>query len=171
MLASVLLSCWRGPGPAPVPRGDDRTVVFPQFFEQEAVRIGADERPYELDGATLRALTIATNDFRPPDDQRSPCRSGQGMHYRVVRQAEVVFIYLYEDLSACGVAYAAADSGAKYAISTDGRILRRVVDGQPMEPLSPGTRDAGHPAVPADFGTSGVFDGGWSPDAGSSSAH
>jgi hypothetical protein len=140
--------------------------VFPQFFEQEAVRIGSDERPYEFDGAMLRALTVATNDFLPPDDKRPPCRSGQALKYRVIRQGEIIFISLYEDLSACGVAYAAADSGAKYAISTDGRILRRVVDGQPMEPESRDTPDAGHHAVPADFGTSAVFDGGWNPDGG-----
>ncbi|MFL5349922.1 MAG: hypothetical protein ACJ8AT_34530 [Hyalangium sp.] len=144
--------------------------MFPQFFEQEAVQIGADERPYELDGAMLRALMVATNDFLPEDDHRPPCRSGQALKYRVLRQGEIIFISLEEDLSACGVAYAAADSGAKYAISTDGRILRRVVDGQPMQSERRDTPDAGHHAVPAGFGTSAVFDGGVNPDGGSSGA-
>lgn len=142
--------------------------MFPQFFEHEAVQIGVDEKPYELDGAMLRALMMATSDFLPADEHRPPCRSGQALKYRVIRQGEIIFISLYEDLSACGVAYAAADSGAKYAISTDGRILRRVVDGQPMESVSPDAPDAGHHGTPADFGTSAVFDGGWNPDGGAS---
>jgi hypothetical protein len=153
-----------------VPRGDDTSIVFPQFFEQEAIRIGADERPYEFDGAMLRALMVATNDFLPPDDKRPPCLSGPALKYRIIRQGEIIFISLYEDLSACGVAYAAADSGAKYAISAEGRILRRVVDGQPLESERREAPDAGQHAVPADFGTSAVFDGGWNADGGASGA-
>lgn len=56
---------------------------------------------------------------------------------------------LREDSEYCGGGYAVLDSGARYAISRDGRILRRIFDGHPDDPhewLSP---DGGYREVPA----------------------
>jgi hypothetical protein len=50
--------------------------------------------------------------------------------YRFIRQGDIIFIYIEEDLKYCGRQYPALDSGAKYAISRDGRILRRVIGSQ-----------------------------------------
>lgn len=166
VLALFFSACLRSPSPPPVPRGDDKSVVFPQFFEHEAVRVGTDAGIYELDGEVLRAVMIAANDFLGPDDKSQPCWTGRGMQYRVIRQGEVIFVYAFRDLSSCGLSYAVADSGAKYAISADGRILRRVVDGEPLEHVTRGILDGGYQAVPAELGTSAEFDAGWPLDGG-----
>lgn len=162
--ALFLPACLRNPGPPPVPRGDDKSILFPPFFEHEAGRMGADATAYEFDGELLRAMMIAANDFGRSPDKSPPCWAGRGTQYRVIRQGEIIFVYVYRDLSACGLSYAVADSGAKYAISADGRILRRVMDGEPLEPVSRDIQDGGYLAVPAELGTSAEFDAGWSLD-------
>jgi hypothetical protein len=60
--------------------------------------------------------------------------------YRVIRRGGIVFVRIDQDLEYCGLDYVLSlDSGVTYAISTDGRILRRIFDGEPVEwePLSP----------------------------------
>ncbi|MGZ3459950.1 MAG: Hsp70 family protein [Archangium sp.] len=147
----------RSPSPPPVPVEDDKSVRFPRFFEQQAIKVGARSDPYELDGVTLRAIQLAANDFLPPGSESQPCEDRQeAQHYRVIRQGDVVFVYIYEDPKYCGFSSPALDSGAKYAISTDGRILRRVIDGQPEEPFEPVNLDAGgwvpaRPGVPSGY--------------------
>jgi hypothetical protein len=166
VLVTLLSACLRSPGSSPVTREDDKSIVFPQFFEHEAVRVSADAAIYELNGELLQAMMIATNDFLRADDKNQGCWERQGTRYRVIRQGEVIFVYVYRDLAACGLSYAAADLGAKYAISADGRILRRVVDGEPLEPMMSKGLDGGRQAVPAELGTSAEFDAGWSLDGG-----
>lgn len=125
---------WNPSAPS-VPVEDDKSIVFPQFFESRPVQVGEDGTPFELDGELLRAVTIAANDFLPPGSKERPCGSRQeAQRYRVIRQGNIFFIYIYEDPTYCGRKYLALDSGAKYAISTDGRILRRVLDGEPEAP-------------------------------------
>jgi hypothetical protein len=106
--------------------------------------VGVGDVPYELDGVVLRAIMIAANDYRPPGDKDQPCWDRQEAHqYRVIRQGNVIFVDISEDLEFCGLKYVSVDSGAKYAISTDGRIMRRIMGAEPEEPLSPATPDAG----------------------------
>jgi hypothetical protein len=45
------------------------------------------------------------------------------------------------------------DAGVTYAISGDGRILRRLFDGEPEGPVSPEPPDAGVQGVPMAPGT------------------
>jgi hypothetical protein len=136
---------------------DDKSILFPRFFEQQATQVGAGSNPYELDGVTLRAIQIAANDFLPPGDKNPPCEFKQEAHrYRVIRHGDIIFVYVYEDPKYCEFTSPALDSGAKYAISTEGRILRRVVDGQPEEPFEPVNLDAGgwvpaRPGVPSGY--------------------
>ncbi|MFP2932070.1 hypothetical protein ACLESO_44280 [Pyxidicoccus sp. 3LG] len=151
VLALPLSSCVRRAHP--VALEEDLSIVFPHFFGQDAVEVGSrDGGTYELDGATLRALTLAANDFLPPDAKNPSCWDKQESHrYRVIRQEEVIFIRIDEDPGACGRVPPALHSGASYAISPQGRILRRLLDGQPEAPLPPsshGDEDAGVLAAP-----------------------
>jgi hypothetical protein len=52
------------------------------------------------------------------------------------------------------------DSGAKYAISTDGRILRRVLDGHPENPVGTSAPDDDGSWIKAEPGVSLTFDAG-----------
>lgn len=157
LLAVGLYHCSRSPSPPPVRLEDDKSIRFPRFFEQQATTVGVRGDPYELDGLTLRAIQIAANDFLPPGHKNPPCEYRQeAHHYRVIRQGGIIFVYIYEDPAYCGFSSPALDSGAKYAISAEGRILRRVIDGQPEEPLEPIDLDAGgwvpaRPGVPSGY--------------------
>jgi hypothetical protein len=153
MLALPLSGCVRGSRPAE--REDDPSIVFPSFFEQAAVEVGASGTPYELDGATLRALSLAADDFLPPDDPRPACWEQPASHrYRIIREEYVIFVRIDEDPEACGRQAPALHSGASYAISVDGRILRRVLDGQPDLNALPDSTDADDAGVLAPPGMS-----------------
>jgi len=117
-----------------VPRGDDRSIVFPQFFGHAPVVIGSDEKPYELDGSLLRAVVLVANDFRPPTKEKQPCwASQQALRYRIIRQGNIIFVRVDEDPELCGMQYISLDTGASYAISSSGQILRRILDMEPYE--------------------------------------
>jgi hypothetical protein len=170
LLAVLLSGCMRHPSPSRAPLEDDRTIVFPQFFESEAVTLGERDGTYELDGETLRALMIAANDFLPPGTSNPPCRNTQeAQRYRVIRRGDIIFVYIYEDHAYCGRQYPALDSGARYAISKDGRILRRVLDGHPEGPLNSAAANVDDAGFSAEPGVSPTFDALWNrpPDAGS----
>jgi hypothetical protein len=162
VLAVVLSGCVRSPPPPPVPVENDRSISFPPFAGN-VVKLGAQGESYELDGEVLRALTIAANDFLPSSIPNPSCRNQQAAHrYRFMRQGNILFVSIQEDPAYCGREYTALDSGAKYAISTDGRILRRVLDGQAQEEdfgLEPS--DAGGLRVPAEPGVPPELDGVW----------
>lgn len=157
----------RRPSPAPVAVGDDTSIRFPSFFENEAVEVGASGKLYELDGVTLRALAIAANDFLPPGGVDRPCEYRQeAQRYRILRQERIIFIYILPDHEHCG-APMPLDGGVRYAISTEGRILRRIFDGQPEAPGEPLDLDAGGWGPPSRPGISPEFDARWNnPDGG-----
>lgn len=142
--------CARSPFPPAVAVENDRTIAMPRFYDRPAITVGEGGNYYELDGEMLRAVLIATNDFLPPRVHNLPCGSRlDAQRYLVNRRDNVIFVYIYEDEGYCGGGYVALDSGVKYAISADGRILRRVFDGQPEEPLEWLTPDGGVRGVPA----------------------
>jgi hypothetical protein len=151
-LVIMLASCIRNSSPPPVPVEGDKTIVFPQFF----------------DGEMLRALMIAINDFLPTRSQDTSCpNSPESQSYRVIRHGNVVFVYIYENEAYCGRTYLALDSGAKYAISTDGRILRRVLDGQPDGTSEFEAGDGGSRGVPSRPGVTPAYDSTWNRPRGS----
>ncbi len=161
-LVVVLAGCLRSPSIPSVPVGDDRTVVFPQFFDRAAGAVGAEGNLYELDGVMLRAVMIAANDFLPPGAKEPDCPNRQeAQSYRVIRQGDIIFVYIYENEAYCGSSQLALDSGAKYAISADGRILRRVLDGQPDGPWGLEPADAGSRRVPSRPGVTPAYDSVW----------
>ena len=114
------------------PVEEDTSIRFPEFYEQFATRVGEGARPYELDGAMLRALSLAANDFLPPDGRERPCWERQeAFSYRVIRQGSLIFVRISPDPAACGSQTLSLDGGARYAISTEGRILRRLFGAEP----------------------------------------
>lgn len=150
VLAAILSSCARSPFPPPGPVADDTSIALPRFYDRPTVAVGEGGKYYfELDGEMLRAVAIATSDFLPPRTRKTSCGNRlEAQRYIVTRQGDIIFVYIYEDSNYCGGKYVALDSGVKYAISKDGRILRRVFDGQPEEPLEAWDPDGGVPAKP-----------------------
>jgi len=134
-LVIILSGCALFPKSTPQ---EDPSIRFPAFHERPATVLGAQGQPYELDGVMLRAITIAADDFSPPKGGTRECWEKQEAHrYRVIRREDIIFVQISLDSAACG--YAILDGGAKYAIrSSDGRILRRLFDGEP-ENLNPGS--------------------------------
>jgi hypothetical protein len=150
----AVASCIRSFSPQLAEVENDTSIRFPQFFERAPVDVAQPDQTYQLDGVTLRALAIAANDFLPPDHAKVPCEDRQEAHlYRIIRQEDVIFIRIDENPEHCGRKYGRLDSGAKYAISTDGRILRRALDGldESMEPFDGGTPMPGEPGVSPNF--------------------
>jgi hypothetical protein len=143
-LAAVLSGCaWR-PCPRLPPVEEDTSIVFPRFNERAAVVVGAQGEPYDMDGVTLRAIQVAANDFLPPGREPRTCLDRQEAHrYRVIRQGDVLFVQIYVDPTTCGRQYMVLDGSVRYAISAEGRILRRRFDGEPEGPLEPAPADAG----------------------------
>ncbi len=127
----ALASCARTWEPFSTRPEQDRSVIFPLSVGGGLVEINAQEKTYELDGEVLRALMIVSNDLFPPDTSKLDlsCRARQQAHtFRFTRRGDVIFVYVNENPAYCGRTVPAMDSGAKYAISKDGRILRRVLD-------------------------------------------
>jgi hypothetical protein len=161
-LGCALAGCVQHPRPVPIE--NDRSIVFPQFFEQDAIEVGAKAEPYELEGVVLQAISIAANDFLPPSTKERPCGDRpEAQRYRVIRQGSIIFVRIDEDPAFCGGGYVSLDSGAKYAISTDGRILRRVVDGEPEGPFEPQRPDVGILRTPDEASSSSAGDAGPQP--------
>jgi hypothetical protein len=134
----VLTACLRSPYPRPLPVGDDTSIRFPEFHDSPAIQVGETGAPYQLDGITLRAIMIAANDYIPPGTQEQDCLDRQEAQlYRVIRQGDIIFVSVSFNFSFCKPRAYPLDGGARYAISTDGRILRRLVgiepDGFPRE--------------------------------------
>jgi hypothetical protein len=159
ILAAIILltSCARSPSSPPLK--EDNSIVFPEFFERAGTLLEEPGVPYDLDGVTLRAITIAANDLIPPPLQDTPCWDRQEAYrYRVIRQGDIIFVRIYANTAYCQHNFLILDSGAQYAISRDGRILRRVYDGQPSAPVGPAAPDAGgpiysgEPISPSDIG-------------------
>jgi hypothetical protein len=162
ILVVTLSGCVRSPGPPSTPVENDISIIFPDFPERDVVDVGAPGQPYELDGEMLRAVMIAADDFLPPGAKNPPCRNRQeAQRYRVIRQGDIVFVHIHEDHAYCGLSYPALDSGAKYAISIDGRILRRVSDGQPEEIIDLEPADGGRQKTRAEPGVPPALDGIW----------
>lgn len=85
-----------------------------------------------IDGPTLRALQVAANDYFPAWGPLRACIDTPEAHkYYAVRRGALIYVAILQDPGYCGRAYSSLDSGVRYAISVDGRILRRLLDGEP----------------------------------------
>jgi hypothetical protein len=169
-LTAILLSgCVRKPEPFSMPAENDRSVIFPLSVGRGLVKVEAREETYELDGEVLQALMIVANDLFPPRTSNPPCWARREAHtYRFTRREDIIFIYVEENPASCGRKFHAMDSGAKYAISKDGRILRRVIDGidDDHDVWSLETPDGGRVTVVTEPGVSPDLEDLETPDSG-----
>jgi len=120
-----------------------------------------------LDGMTLQAIRVAAEDFAPATTEPKACASTQAAQtYKVIHRGEIIFVEISRNPEACGGQGHALDGAARYAVSMDGRILRRVLDGEEgVEPL-PGAPDGGTPMAdenpfpPGPYAPLGLLDAG-----------
>lgn len=139
-----LMSCARPQGAPAELMHEESSIVFPEFHGSPTIVMGEHGKTYALDGVMLRALMVAANDFIPPAAEARPCWASVEAHeFQVIRQADRVFVSIYVDPTHCGYQVAMLDAGAKYAISADGRILRRVLGSATGAPASAPNPDAG----------------------------
>ncbi|NMO18008.1 hypothetical protein HPC49_14820 [Pyxidicoccus fallax] len=110
-----------------------------------------------IDGLTLRALQVAAEDFFPSQGAPRACIDTREAHrFYAVRSGEVIYVAILQDPAHCGRAYPSLDAGARYAISVDGRILRRLLAGEPELAVGQDTSKEDGPepsALDADGGT------------------
>ena len=105
------------------PEYQDMSVQVPVFDSSFPVDVA-------LDGYTLQAIRIAADDYLDPDPRERPCRDKQTSYgYRARRVGDVIFVRIDFKPENCGRDIGMLDDGVTYAISVDGRILRRALDG------------------------------------------
>jgi hypothetical protein len=165
LLATLILwSCVRNPTSPSALLEENEAIVFPQFSGPPVKMGGQPGMPYELDGVTLRALSTALNDFLPSGLKDPPCWNRlESYRYRVIRQESIIYIRIHADPASCEGKFLMLDSGVRYAITTEGRILRRLFTGEPewdsgSEVSDGGVRqgtphDAGEPDLAPVLGT------------------
>jgi hypothetical protein len=147
----LLAACARGPGGSPMPLNQDTSIVFPRFLEEKSTTLGQPGENYNLDGASLQALMVAVNDFFPPAPSHEACLSKPSAHrFLITRRGDIIFIEIYADVFSCDWRLLGLDYGARYAISLDGRILRRLAIGEP-DGSPPPTPDDGGSIDPTDY--------------------
>jgi hypothetical protein len=129
--ALALVSCVRMSQRFMAPTENDTSVIFPLSIGRALVEVDARHATYDLEGDVLQALLIASNDYLPLGVAPSSCSTRlDALDYRFTRRDDIIFVYVNEDFTCCGAdTLRPIHSGAKYAIHTDGRILRRVIDG------------------------------------------
>jgi hypothetical protein len=112
-----------------------------------------------MDGPTFRALRVAADDFFPAWGPPRACiDTPEAYRYHSVRRGEIIYVAILQDPSYCGRTYSSLDSGARYAISIDGRILRRLLGGEPElnTPEDGGFKEGGSTPVFLDGGTAEI---------------
>ena len=102
------------------PHNEDLDVKVPRFHSGEPGEV-------VIDGFTLRAVRIAASDFLEPEpDPKAGCSARQEAHeYRAIRKGDIVFVYIRYKPENCGERLGVLDGDVVYAVSVDGRILRR----------------------------------------------
>jgi len=102
----------------------DRRIKLPDFDGTEPTGV--------VDGVVLQAINVAAEDFLGPVSKPRPCSDTRAAQiYYVIRRDDIIFVRITEDPAACGCQGYSLDSSGRYAISTDGRILRRALDAEP----------------------------------------
>ncbi len=148
-LVAILSGCALFPFSSSPGRVDeDPSIVIPSFFDRTVMEVGTTRDVFSLDGKLLSAIQIAADDFLPSGRERKGCWARQEFHrYQVIRQGQIIFVRIDEDLASCGLQYIALDTGVTYAINEEGRILRRVFDA-PASGSTPATQVG--EAIPAE---------------------
>lgn len=103
-------------------RQEDLSIKMPRFDPPTGTTI--------VDGPILQALRIAADDFLPAACNPQACTDTlPAYRYIAFRRGDIIFVRIEGNPSYCGEQHS-LDAGARYAISTDGRILRRLLDGE-----------------------------------------
>lgn len=106
----------------------DLTLVLPRF--------NASESKVVTDGVVLQAIRVAADDFLGRDRADEACWDKQASHtYQTIQKGDIVFVRIDYNPASCGEKFHSLDSGATYAIDKNGRLLRRLLDGEPQRPL------------------------------------
>jgi hypothetical protein len=154
LVATILLThCVRNSSPSQLQ--EDTSIVFPRFYERAPTTTGEQGEFYHMDGPTLVALATAANDFAPRGRKDTPCWDRQeALLYQFIRQGDIIFVRIDNNAFYCANSPMILDGGAQYAISLDGRILRRVFDGEPVAAPSSdaGAQETGEPVSLSDLG-------------------
>lgn len=169
LVAIILSSCIRKPEQFSTPAGRDRSIIFPLSVGQGLVEVAAQKATYDLDGEVMKALMVAANDYIPPGIRNPPCwAKHEALTYRFTRREDIIFVYIDENFAYCGRALEPMHHGAKYAISKDGRILRRVIDGFDEDDHVWGLKlpDGGHVTVVTESGGMPDLEDLENPDSG-----
>jgi hypothetical protein len=104
----------------------DRTIKMPRFNRTEIDGV--------VDGPTAQALHVVEDDFLPAPSKRYPCYyTPKALVYKVIRRGDIIFVEVEIHPEACGDQSALFDGSGRYAVSLDGRILRRQLDLEPGE--------------------------------------
>ena len=99
------------------------SVELPTF--DDAAHLDTD-----LDGQTLQAIRIAADNLLDADPKVQACEDKQSSYrYRAMRKGDVIFVRITYKPENCGHAVRVMDGGATYAVSADGKLLRRNLDG------------------------------------------
>jgi hypothetical protein len=105
------------------PEFQDMSIEFPTF--DDALPLDTD-----LDGQTLQAIRIAADNLLDADPKVQACEDKQSSYrYRAIRKGEVIFVRITYKPENCGQKVRTMDGGATYAVSADGKLLRRNLDG------------------------------------------
>jgi hypothetical protein len=116
------------------PELQDMSIQLPAFD-------GTRKADAVLDGNVFRAIRIAADDLLPPEEPGLPCLYQKSSYrYQAVRQGEMIFVRMDFDPRNCGGNFGMLDGGATYAISLNGQILRRAIDGTEPLPEPPPAR-------------------------------
>ncbi|WP_426734293.1 hypothetical protein [Myxococcus faecalis] len=139
-LLALMFSCARHPGARTALAQEDLSISFPEALD-------APEQYSVVDGETLRALSIAANDFLPVEARERSCWNRQESYrYRVLKQGELFFVGISANPEACKLKPRMLDGGVRYAIDREGRVLRRHFEGEPDAPSAPSlSPEAGSP--------------------------
>ena len=106
----------------------------PEWYKHQdlSVKMPCDGKPevdMVVDGPTLRALRLAADDWMPPPESKY-CEDTQAAHlFHVRHSGDIIYVDVVRDPAACGGQGYALHGNGTYAISRDGRILRRAVEG------------------------------------------
>ncbi len=147
LTALLLVTCVRSPGSHRPPPPYDASIRFPRALKSPGLRLGQLEQRVRMDGAIVQAIMVVTRDFIPPSSGSDDCFTKPGdFDYDVLRDGDIIFVRISPNYDSCERGPWPLDWGAKYAISTDGRILTQInddYDDGPEWESPPSSPDAG----------------------------
>lgn len=117
------------------PSGDyDSSLEVPLF--------NASDSKVVTEGAVVQAIRVAADDFLGRDRADEACWDKRAAHtYQTIQRGDIIFVRIDYNPTSCGEKFHSLDAGATYAIDKEGRLLRRVLDGEPRR--LPRSSDAG----------------------------